>query len=57
MTAARPMNDPHSVGIDVGGTKIVGAVVNLAKGTLMLRHHIQPIRGVVAIRRWPMCVS
>jgi len=30
----------YAIGIDVGGTKIAGAVVNLARGTVALRHQI-----------------
>ncbi len=58
MPAARsvPRPDPsqgtrHALGIDVGGTKIAGAVVNLASGALLARRQVptNPERGGEAV--------
>ncbi len=53
MNMARPHLDPptHAIGIDVGGTKVAGGLVNLATGALTLRQQIptNPDRGGQAL--------
>ena len=42
---------PHAIGIDVGGTKIAGAIVNLKEGTIAARRQIATnhLRGGAAV--------
>jgi len=56
MTQARPLppvstDGPHAIGIDVGGTKIAGGIVNLATGTVTARRQIATLcdRGGEAV--------